>query len=356
MIDVRYQERGDNRLLRHFLRLEWDQQCYWCNNFKDYGDLEIDHILPRALGVDELAKVKRTLDLFNEYDINALYNLAPICGPCNKEKANHDLTGKPVVLMKIKKARKLAPSVAKQVASFREPSNIAGALLEAAEADLSNTHTREIFEKGAPAVVQRLAELGEGKVDFFVRSSAEVEVGDDLHLIKLKLNERARAAVDVLTSVAGGRLGEVLSAPLPDLFTRIASIAKDEFEKRESRGSPDAEPLSIESSEITIDRIEFNSSPPAHLEFEFAALFEAFGRTIIARDSPQDGELEYVQGEASVDGRFMFTFSWTPKDPVGQFQFDDVHLGKTQADLWIDGESYSEWDDLIHLYPLNVDD
>ena len=46
--------------------------------------------------------------------------------------------------------------------AFGNPSKLAGALLEAAMADLSNTGTRETFEQGAPAVVQRLAELGEG--------------------------------------------------------------------------------------------------------------------------------------------------------------------------------------------------
>src|SRR5680860_1081665 len=48
--EVRYQPNGNNKVLRHVLRQVWDRRCYWCRNFKDYLDLEIDHILPQNTG------------------------------------------------------------------------------------------------------------------------------------------------------------------------------------------------------------------------------------------------------------------------------------------------------------------
>ena len=99
--------------------------------------------------------------------------------------------------------------------------------------------------------------------------------------------------------------------------------------------------MSITWSEISIDRIEFESTPPAQLEFKFAGKFEAEGWTSIARnDLLHGGELEHVQGDAIVGGRFTFGLSWTPNDPVGQFEYGRVLLEDWQADLSVDGGSY----------------
>lgn len=343
-MEVRYQEHGDNRLLRHVLRLVWGQQCYWCRQFKDFLDLEIDHILPSTSGEGARLRLKQMFGLRDDYDVHALSNLAPICGACNKMKSNDDLTEKGVVLSALRKASTLAPEVTRRVVAFGNPSKLAGALLEAALADLSDTSTRETFEQGATAVVQRLAELGEGKADFFVFRTEEVEVGDELQWIGLRLNERGRGAVAVLSSVAGGRLAEALSAPLSDLLNRVASEATYAFERSERMGAPHVGEVSIIWSEITIDLIEFESTPPAQLEFEFAGKFEAEGSTTIARDNMLGGELECVQGDSTVGGRFTFGFSWTPNDPVGQFEFDEVLLEDWQADLWVDGGSYLRWE------------
>jgi 5-methylcytosine-specific restriction endonuclease McrA len=213
LMEVRYQEHGDNRLLRHVLCLVWGQQCHWCRLFKDFLDLQIDHILPKTSGEGERLRLKQMFGLPDDYDVHAPYNLAPICGECNRTKSNDDLTETGLVLPTLRKASRLAPRATRQVVAFGNPSKLAGALLEAAVADLSNTGTRETFEQFAPAVVQRLAELGEGKTDFFVFRTEEVEVGDELQRIGLRLNERGRGAVVVLDSVAGGRLEEALSAP-----------------------------------------------------------------------------------------------------------------------------------------------
>jgi hypothetical protein len=49
-----------------------------------------------------------------------------------------------------------------------------------------------------------------------------------------------------------------------------------------------------------------------------------------------------------VGGRFTFGLSWTPNDPVGQFEYGGVLLEDWQADLSVDGGSYLQWEDFFY--------
>jgi hypothetical protein len=150
--EVRYKA-GGNKVLRHVLRQVWELRCYWCRNFKDYLELQIDHILPQDSTDEERARLKREFKLPADYDIHAVYNLAPICGDCNGLKGGADLTDIPAVASKLKLARSLAPTVTKRVQTFGRASKLGEALLLAAEVDLTKKDTRATFEEGAPDVV-----------------------------------------------------------------------------------------------------------------------------------------------------------------------------------------------------------
>jgi 5-methylcytosine-specific restriction endonuclease McrA len=348
MPEIRYQEHGDNRLLRHVLVDLWNQQCYWCRRFKDYADLQIDHILPRTADKSKCDSLQRAFGIDASYDVNAIYNLAPICGTCNREKNDVDLTRYGVVLTALRKAEKIAPKVAHRVESFGTTLNLAGALLHVAEADLSDKANRAMFEREAPVVVQRLAELGEYKADYYAFRTVDVETRDVVHSVSLKLDERARAALTVLEDVAGGRLENALSAPLSDLLDRVGAAAANAIEDYdEGLGTPRAEPGDVEWPEITIDWIQLEAVPPARLEFEFSGDFGAAVSASVARDSPLGGDLEYLQGEAIVNGRFTFSFAWEPTDPVGVFYFDQVFLQKLDAHAWIEGGRYTRLEDIL---------
>ena len=341
MPEVRYQENGDNRLLRHVLVDLWNQQCYWCRRFKDYTDLQIDHVIPRTIGKSKRDNLQRAFGLDANYEVNAIYNLAPICGTCNREKSNADLTRYGVVLTTLRKAKKIAPKVAHRVESFGTVFDLAGALLHVADADLSDKATRAMFEREAPAVVQRLAELGEYKADFYVFRIVDVETHGVVHSVSLKLNARARVALTVLEEVAGGRLENALSAPLSDLLDRVRAAAANALEHYDyGLGNPRVEPGDVDWPEITINQIHFNGVPPARLEFEFSGDFDAVVSASVARDNPFDGDLEDVQGEADINGRFTFSFAWEPTDPVGVFYFDQIFLQDWDAHAWIEGGRY----------------
>lgn len=161
--EVRYKPNGNNRVLRHVLRLSWDLRCYWCRNFKDYLDLEIDHILPRDSSDEERERLKREFKLAPDYDIHALYNLAPICSDCNKLEKGEELTEIPAFASRLKMAQGFADTVAKRVLSFRRASKLGEALLLAAEVDLADPDTRATFEEGAPASCSVLASWAKGR-------------------------------------------------------------------------------------------------------------------------------------------------------------------------------------------------
>jgi 5-methylcytosine-specific restriction endonuclease McrA len=339
--EVRYQENGDNRLLRHVLVDLWNQQCYWCRRFKDYADLQIDHVLPRTAGKSKRDGLQRAFDMEASYDVNALYNLAPICGTCNRQKNDTDLTGYGVVLTTLRKAKKIAPKVAHRIESFGTAFDLGAALLHVAEADLNDKATRAMFEREAPAVVQRLAELVEWRADFYAFRTVDVETRGVVHTVSLMLNERARAALTVLKEVAGGRLENALSAPLSDLLDRVGAAAANALKDYDyGLGVPNVEPGDADWAEITIGEIQFNGIPPARLEFEFSGDFDAVVSASIARNNPFDGDLEHVQGEAVVNGSFTFSFAWEPTDPIGVFYFDQVFLQEWDAQLWIEGDRY----------------
>ena len=166
--EVRYKPNDNNRVLRHVLRNVWESRCYWCRKYKEYSDLEIDHILAQDSDEEERVRLKQAFNLCDEYDVHAGYNLAPICGECNKTKGSENLTQVPVVLNRLREAHKHAKTVSSRVRSSWKSSELGAALLLAAEVDFHDAGNRATFEEGAPAVMQRLSELGEDKADFFV--------------------------------------------------------------------------------------------------------------------------------------------------------------------------------------------
>lgn len=333
---VRYSANGDNKVLRHVLRLAWDLQCYWCRNFKDYLDLEIDHILPQDSSDEERQRLKREFKLAADYDIHSAYNLAPICGDCNKLKRGQDLTEIPAVASKVRLAQQIAQKVAQRVRSFGRASKLGEALLMAAEVDLMDADTRATFEQGAPAIVQRLSELGGGKADYFTHREVTVDTRDEHHRLLVSLNEEARAALGVLENVAGGKLEEALAEPIADLLRQVEEAITDALRDHDDgMGAPDVGSVSIDWPTLSIDTIRYSATPSVEVEFEFAGAFEGLATGAVARNSADGSELEDVQGDANFSCRFKFDLIWESSDGAGKFYFDQVWLEDFDADTLV---------------------
>ncbi len=342
--EVRYKPNGNNKVLRHVLRLSWDLRCYWCRHFKDYLDLEIDHILPQDSSDKERERLEREFKLASDYDIHALYNLAPICSDCNKLKKGEDLTEIPAVASRLKLAQGFAGTVAKRVLSFGRASKLGEALLLAAEVDLADPDTRATFEEGAPAIVQRLAELGEGKADHLTHREVTVEACDEQHTFFVSLNEHGRAAVGVLEQVAGGVLEDVLAAPIEDLFRQAEeAIANALRDHDDGLGAPDVGSVSIDWPTLSIGAVRYSAIAPAQIEFEFEGAFEGLASGSVARDNADGDGLEDVQGDATFSCRFKFDLAWEPSGGAGNFYFDQMWLEDFDADMLVDGRSSHVW-------------
>lgn len=343
--EVRYRPNGDNSVLRHVLCEVWNLQCYWCREFKRYLELQIDHIVPQK---DSEAERKRLRDAFKidaGYDVDAVTNLAPICALCNGRKSNEDMTQYPVVLTCLKKARQHAHTVIRKFRAFTASSDLGGALLTAVNADLSNPDVRAAFEVGAPSIVQRLAELGEGKADYYTHREVTVEARDEEHSFFVSLNEQGRAAVGVLEHVAGGRLDEVLAGPIADLFTQTEeAIANALREHDGGLGAPDVGSISVDWPTLSIGSVRYSALAPVKIEFEFDGVFEGLADGPVARDSAGGDGLEYVQGEATFSTRFKFDLVRELGDgDEPSFFFDQVWLDGFDADTRVDGRSSHVW-------------
>ncbi|MFI7438208.1 HNH endonuclease [Micromonospora haikouensis] len=117
MGDVRYRPGGDNGILRHVLFEEWQSRCYWCETPVLFATVEIDHILPHTATDDHLADLIRQHGLPADFDVHAPANLAPICGPCNREKSNNRFPGT-LVTGKLARAAKKQNRVIRRVLAF----------------------------------------------------------------------------------------------------------------------------------------------------------------------------------------------------------------------------------------------
>lgn len=95
--EFRYRHGGDNAILKLALFDSYRTKCYWCGKPQsDFAAVQIDHIVPSSTEASELGKWVPE-NRREGYDLDAPYNLAPICGPCNLKKSNHDVSGFPVV-------------------------------------------------------------------------------------------------------------------------------------------------------------------------------------------------------------------------------------------------------------------
>jgi hypothetical protein len=354
---VRYVAGGDNSVLRHVLGEVWNLQCYWCRQPQKYLELQIDHIVPKTNNDAERKRLQAAFNLNANYDVHAVENLAPICGPCNRSKSNADMTQYPVVLTCLKKARKLATRVVKEVRAFSAPADLGAALLLAVQADLDDPDVRAAFEVGAPAIVQRLSELGEGKADYVVYREVTVEALDEDHTFFVSLDERGRAAAGVFEQIAQGVLDDALLAPINDLFGRAQQAIADAFRNHDDgMGAPDVGSVSIDWPTVSIDAVGYAAGPSAQLQFEFQGAFEGLATGAIARDSADGDGLEDVQGDATFTCRFKFDLTWEPGDDAGEFFFDQVWLEDFDADTRIDGKSSHQWWDWPDDYEPDEDE
>lgn len=142
--DARYSYSSEqNRLLLLALVEAWGGQSYWCRTPKTFRDLEIDHIVPR--------KPRGSRD--SDFDVDAAKNLAPIYGPCNKEKSNGAFQGAPRADAMRAVAVKAAPKVRRNLQRFHKDDAVVKALLAITAADLASPDVAEAITAFGMAIM-----------------------------------------------------------------------------------------------------------------------------------------------------------------------------------------------------------
>lgn len=106
----------------------WADRCAWCRGSVAVSDLQIDHIVPEYLTGEPLREALSFLGLAAEYDLQAVYNLAPACRRCNRLKSGTLPPDAPIIVFFLARARALAPKVEWAFTRLKTAKKVAEAL------------------------------------------------------------------------------------------------------------------------------------------------------------------------------------------------------------------------------------
>lgn len=115
-------------LLRLGLFKQWGRRCAWCREPLSFPNVEIDHIIPKTLNEAALASVLNDYGLAVTFDLQAVENLIPSCGPCNRRKSSRRIAGVPIVLDVLAKARIRGPKAKRFAESTKRAEEVEDAL------------------------------------------------------------------------------------------------------------------------------------------------------------------------------------------------------------------------------------
>lgn len=317
---VRYRAGKDNSVLRLALYEEWRTKCYWCDMPMDFNGLEIDHILPRTATKARLTELVEQLSprRLDHYDVDDPYNLAPICGTCNRKKGALDLTRVAVVASHLDRAHRLRTNVIRRVEAFPAAGTVTKAFVTAIEADPANPKARTAIEEHAPRLVQKIALMDPAIADgYLLTRPVCVDDPDRRHMwdVRVTLDSAGRTSLHVLEDVCGGRLERLLFDPLFSLEESIVSAFQSQLEDVDvPGGSPDVG-IPTASIEVVIDKVRLTRDG-ATFEFGFWGRFDADLTAAVIVPSEDGSSIDEEQGYDMVEGTATFAVWWSAADDV----------------------------------------
>jgi len=127
--------------------------CFYCSRSLDWGDLQIDHIIPESLEAypEEFEIIINDLSLDKNFNLNAIYNLVPSHSKCNSRKSN-DLFPKNTSLFYLSLAQKAEVKVKIEIEKLKKKKNkglIISKLQSALSANIINTEELKNILKDA---------------------------------------------------------------------------------------------------------------------------------------------------------------------------------------------------------------
>lgn len=317
-----------NRLLLLSLVQVWGNKCYWCKMPKPFRDLEIDHIIP-------LKPRSRADDL--DFDADSAENLAPICGPCNKEKSNGQFDEAPRVDAMRKAAVSNAPKVRRNLEGFYKNDAVVKALLAVTAADLASPDVAEAITAFGMAIMPIFRESFPDILtapyvrDYTVRHPTMTIRGREVELPE----ERSTAEFDAHGQRALVILEDVMGISMTDAIDAVRQSIGDDIEEQVDRWLRNG----MDGRYASAARDERPSSNPigiyvSELRYEDGSVILSgqFDGTFIAEIEEYDPDPErwtsYRRADFDFTGDFQVTFT-----------------GADVADVWVDtAEPYeNEW-------------
>lgn len=315
---VKYIVGNNNRFLRFALFEAWENGCYWCKKPVDFTIIEIDHIIPKSVDDDKLQQIVHNYSLNPNYDLNAVYNLAPICRPCNGkgEKGELLLAEAPVILTRLRKAEKLSQAIAAKVLKMRISSAQAGNILEVAEMKLDTEESRKLFEDHAPAIVQKLANLGAGALQYTTSTGVVVDPRTGRPFVDVFLDERGRMTGGVIEEVVGQSLESAVQAVARSVVDVIRAKIHEAF------GELPKNPSENDNRDVWVDiwdnfqeyiiltSLNFEREDK-FVEFVFAGSYSSEFLAEVTRQHEDGDGLDSGRGSVTIDSQWRVSMGWS---------------------------------------------
>ncbi len=317
--DARYSYSSErNRLLLLAMVQVWGNKCYWCRTPKTFRDLEIDHVIPRSPRGDSDP----------DFDVDAAENLAPICGPCNREKSNSEFRDAPRVDAMRKVAVEAAPRVRRYLERFYKDNAVVKALLAVTAADLASPDVAEAITAFGMAIMPVFREsfpeilTAPYTRDYTVRRPTMTIQGREVELPE----EQSIAELDALGQRAMVILEDVMGISMIDAIDNVRGAIGDDLEEQIDKWLRNG----MDGRYATASRDERPSSNPIGIylselryERDGVILSGEFDGTFIAEIEEYDPDPERWTTYRKADFDFTGDFSVT-------FTRDDI------TDVWVE--------------------
>jgi len=113
-----------DNIIRSALWASYNYICFYCNRPLDWDDLQIDHIIPESLNLkpEVLKQVIKEYELEDGFDLNALYNIVPAHGKCNRRKSN-ELFKKNTTLYYLGLTKQAIPKIESEIHKLKNRRN-----------------------------------------------------------------------------------------------------------------------------------------------------------------------------------------------------------------------------------------
>lgn len=315
---VRYQPDRDNSVLKMALRQVWKSTCYWCGAPKDFTDTVIDHIVPKSVSPAELDQLKIDHRLRADFDLDAPYNLAPICHGCNGMRAKGDqvLLGFPKVYEKLQRASHYADQVVQRVANFDPSNKLAESMLAVTMASTKIDANRRLFTEHGPSLLQKLTSLID--VEELSQIVTVRAASSTIAEISAELDSRGRATITILDEFCAIPL---LENAADYAFTVLLNEVHEALEAVDVPGGyPTISEPEVDSLSLRLRSIDFSRDGAVvevTIVIDCDGLFSA-----IATHSDQFGdELQDTQVEAFALGSFSISGYMDIMDSSGQIDW-----------------------------------